>query len=236
MTALAKRLAELDWPALECELDADGYALTPRILVKSECESISALFDEEARFRKRIDMASHTYGEGEYRYFAYPLPRLVSELRERLYSRLAPLANAWQRRLRAGQSFPEQLEAFLRMCNSGGQTRPTPLLLRYGVGGYNRLHQDSYGPIAFPLQVAICLSEVGRDFTGGEFLLIEQRPRTQSRGEAITLEQGQLLIFPNSQRPILGKRGDVRVQTRHGVSRIRAGTRVALGIIFHDAQ
>jgi hypothetical protein len=193
------------------------------------------LFDDDGRFRSTVDMGPRRYGEGTYRYLARPLPEIVETLRRELYEKLVPLANDWWRRLRRPRSFPPTLDAFLALCGAAGQTRPTPLLLRYGPGGHNRLHQDRYGEIGFPLQAAICLTRPGADHEGGEFLLVEQRARQQSRGEAIALERGQLLIFAGGDRPVPGTRGDVRAQTRHGVSRVRRGRRICLGIIFHDA-
>jgi hypothetical protein len=233
--SLRRRLAELDWPALHASLDAQGYARTPPLLSAGECAALCALFDDARRFRKRIDMGSHHYGQGEYRYFAYPLPRLVAALRRELYPHLVPIANTWAERLGRAQRYPETLAAFLDTCHRHGQTRATPLLLRYARDGYNRLHQDRYGPVAFPLQVVSCLSRPGIDFAGGEFLLLESRPRTQSRGEAIALARGELLIFASLERPIAGRRGAVAAQMRHGLSTLRRGARTALGIIFHDA-
>ena len=233
--ALRDRLDALDWAALGASLDERGYALTPPVLSGRQCRELAALLGQPRRFRKRIDMAGHGYGEGEYRYFAYPLPRPVYELRRRLYPPLARIANRWAERLRRPERFPDSLREFLARCRAGGQRRPTPLLLDYAAGGYNRLHQDRYGPIWFPLQAACCLSRPGLDFEGGEFLLLEGRARQQSRGEALNPERGALLIFSGGDRPVAGARGDVRVSTRHGVSRVRGGRRTALGIVFHDA-
>ena len=191
---------------------------------------------ESARFRKQVDMGRYRYGEGEYKYFDNPLPDVVAEVRKHLYGHLAPVANRWATALRSGEAYPPDLDGFLAQCHESGQGKPTPLLLRYEPGGFNCLHQDVYGAIAFPLQVVIVLSRLASDFTGGEFLLVEQRPRAQSRGEAIALDQGQALIFPNRLRPVAGARGFHRVNVRHGVSTLRSGRRFSLGIIFHDAE
>jgi hypothetical protein len=233
---LAARIAALDWPALEAELDAEGWSLTPALLDAPECAALEALFDEPARFRKTIDMGRHAYGEGSYRYFAEPLPGPVAALRAALYARLVPLARRWSERLRRTDTWPDAFEDFRARCAAAGQTRPTPLLLRYSAGGYNRLHQDRYGEIAFPLQAVIGLDEPGRDYTGGEFLLVEQRARTQSRGIALPLPRGSALLFAAGDRPVPGRRGDVRASFRHGVSRVHSGRRTCLGIIFHDAR
>ena len=227
-------LTALDWAGLGAALDARGCATTAPILTPADCRALIALYDKPARFRSTIVMARHNFGSGEYRYFAYPLPRLVADLRRRFYRHLAPIANRWAVAL-VEPPFPTDLKAMLATCHARGQTRPTPLLLRYREGDYNCLHQDLYGEVAFPLQVAICLSRPGVDFTGGEFLLVEQRPRAQSRGEAIALEQGQAVIFANRHRPVAGKRGTFRTTMRHGVSRLRSGERTTLGLIFHDA-
>jgi uncharacterized protein len=233
--SIAKRIAGVDWTALSAGLDARGYATVTSLLTPRECAELSQLYDDEAHFRRRIVMAQHAYGVGEYQYFAYPLPPLVSELRRALYCHLAPLANAWAPHLAGNANYPGELEEFLDRCHVAGQARPTPLLLRYEAGGFNCLHQDLYGAIAFPLQVAALLSRPRDDFRGGEFLLVEQRPRAQSRGEIVPLEQGDAVIFANAYRPVAGKRGTYRVNLRHGVSRIIAGRRTTLGIIFHDA-
>jgi uncharacterized protein len=224
-------LADLDWPALEGSLDAQGFAKLPPILAAGECESIAALYKNDALFRSRIDMARFRFGVGEYKYFAAPLPAIVQTLREDLYGRLAPIASRWTK-----QSFPATLDGFLRKCHAAGQTRPTPLLLSYAAGGYNCLHQDIYGELAFPLQAVFVLSRLGVDYTGGEFLLVEQRPRAQSRGHAITVEQGAAVIFATRERPVTGTRGSYRVVMRHGVSTLTSGARMSLGIIFHDAK
>jgi hypothetical protein len=251
---IAERVAAVDWERAAVELDAVGHARIPALLRAEECSALAALWDDASRFRKRVDLAQHRFGEGgAYQYFAYPLPDLVAELRRALYGPLARIANAWRARLepsalapRAGGArdagrgsaarFPPTLEGFLARCRRQGQTRPTPLLLRYGAGGYNRLHQDLYGAVAFPLQATVLLSRPGRDFEGGEFLLLEQRPREQARAEAVSLEQGEAIVFPNHARPVQGRRGWQRVQVRHGIARVRSGDRATLGIIFHDAR
>jgi uncharacterized protein len=221
---------------LEPDLDAHGCAVMPRLLAPAECAAIAAMWNDEASFRSRVHMARHGFGRGEYRYFAYPVPDHVAQLRAKLYPPLARIANVWAERLGQAQRFPETHLEFLDRCHAAGQTRPTPLLLRYGPGDWNALHQDVYGEHVFPLQVAILLSEPGRDFTGGEFVLTEQRPRMQSRAEVVPLTQGDAVIFPVRERPVAGSRGDYRVQMRHGVSRLRSGERFTLGLIFHDAS
>ncbi len=232
----ASRVAALDWKRIESELDGRGYALTGRIFAPGECRDLIAMYPDRERFRSRIDMARLRYGDGEYKYFAYPLPEIVAELREAFYAHLAPIANRWARGLKSGADYPQTLSAFIEICREHGQDRPTPLMLKYQAQGYNCLHQDLYGEVAFPLQFTCALSVCGRDFTGGELLLVEQRPRAQSRGVAIAEESGCGVIFPNRYRPIQGARGHYRVNVRHGVSTITSGTRYALGIIFHDAK
>lgn len=234
--SLGARLDAIDWERSARELDARGYSRIPRLVSARECRQLLELWADEERFRKHIDMGRHRFGEGEYRYFARPLPELVETLRQRLYPPLAGIANGWLEALGEEQRHPRSLARFLAQCHEAGQTRPTPLLLRYERGGYNCLHQDLYGSIAFPLQVAVLLSQPGTDFEGGEFLLLEQRPRMQSRGEAIALERGEAIVFPTRQRPVTGKRGHYRAQIRHGVSSLHAGIRLTLGIIFHDAR
>jgi len=229
-------MTRLDWPALEAQLEARGYAQTRPMLTGAECAALSRLYADEACFRSRVVMERHRFGVGEYKYFARPLPSLVESLRSRLYPPLAAIANRWMEALRAPQRFPPSLPEFLAVCARAGQKQPTPLLLHYEAGGYNCLHQDLYGEVAFPLQVAVMLSRPGRDYTGGEFLLVEQRPRSQSAGEAIAAGRGEMLIFPNRLRPVRGARGFYRVNVRHGVSRVRSGRRLTLGIIFHDAK
>lgn len=233
---LAGRLAELDWAGIESALWERGYAATPPVLTRSDCDVLVALYPDDSRFRSRVDMARHRFGIGDYKYFAAPLPGLVRDLRKQLYPPLAGIANRWMDALAATERYPPTLEAFLEQCAARGQTKPTPLLLHYEAGGYNCLHQDLYGDVAFPLQVAAFLSRPGVDYTGGEFLLVEQRPRAQSVGEAIVPEQGALVVFTTSIRPVRGSRGFYRVTIRHGVSRIRSGRRYTLGIIFHDAR
>ena len=233
---LTARVDRLDWSALATELDDIGHAVTPPLLTAEECRRVAAWFDEPERFRSTVDMARHRFGEGRYRYFADPLPAEVAELRAAFYPRLAPVANRWAEQLGGDERWPLALTALRDLCAAAGQKRPTPLILRYDAGGYNCLHQDLYGDVWFPLQVVIGLDEPGADFTGGEVLLVEQRPRAQSRGEAITLQQGQAMVFPTRHRPALGARGYHRVQVRHGASRIRSGRRHALGLIFHDAR
>jgi hypothetical protein len=225
-----------DWSLVESSLDERGYAELPGVLTVDECRELSALYDEDARFRSRIEMARFRFGAGEYKYFGYPLPPLVQSLRTETYARLVPTANRWMERLRAPHRYPDSLDEFVQRCGKHGQTRPTPLLLRYQAGDYNCLHQDLYGELAFPLQVVLALSARGSDYTGGEFLLVEQRPRAQSRGEAITIEQGGAVVFANNERPVPSTRGYSRVVLRHGVSRVRSGHRMTLGIIFHDAK
>jgi hypothetical protein len=233
--SIAERIDRLAWDDLHVQLDRAGFARTPRVLTEDECAELVAVYDTDV-FRKRVDMGRHRYGEGEYKYFADPLPSLVAELRSSLYAHLAPAASRWAELLGTGESFPAELPGFLARCHDRGQVKPTPLLLRYEPGGYNCLHQDLYGALSFPLQVVFVLSRLGDDFTGGEFLLVEQRPRAQSRGEAIVVDQGEALIFPNRHRPVPGARGFLRMNVRHGVSTLRTGRRLSLGIIFHDAE
>lgn len=237
------RIGEADWKQVESDLDERGHAVIGGLLDPADCDAVTALYADDARFRSRVVMARHGYGRGEYKYFAYPLPDLIAGLRTTLYPRLAPIANRWHAALRnkltsdAGgdAAFPERHADFLARCHCAGQTRPTPLILKYEAGDYNCLHQDLYGEHVFPLQVALLLSEPGRDFTGGEFLLTEQRPRAQSRPIVLALRQGDAAIFAVNQRPVAGTRGSYRVALRHGVSRLYSGTRHTLGIIFHDA-
>jgi len=231
-----ERLARLDWAALEASLVERGYARTGTVLSRAECDSLVALYPDDRRFRKRIDMESHTFGRGDYAYFARPLPRLVQDLRTQLYRHLAPIANRWADELGRPADYPATLRAWLERCHAAGQQRPTPLVLRYEQNGYNRLHQDLYGDLYFPLQATAMLSRRDADYTGGELLFVEQRPRSQSRGEVVAAEQGELVLFPCSERPTQGKRGPLRLTTRHGVSTITRGHRFALGLIFHDAR
>lgn len=231
------RLRSFDWGAVARGLDTHGHARLPGLLDEDACSALRALYAEHSRFRSFVDLARHRYGDhGDYRYFARPLPRLVLALRTHLYARLAPIANRWQAALGRPDRFPRGLAPFLERCHASGQSRPTPLLLRYERDGYNCLHQDVYGATAFPLQVAVLLSEPGTDFTGGAFLLTEQRPRMQSRGEAIDLARGEGIVFPNRERPVEGARGAYAVRVRHGVSRVLSGERMTLGLIFHDAR
>ena len=225
----------IDWSALATDLDARGNALIPGLISAAECRSIAGLYGRDELFRSRVVMARHGYGRGEYKYFDYPLPDLVDRLRAALYPRLADIANRWSEAMRAGVRFPGQLDRFLERCHAAGQRRPTPLMLRYGPGDYNCLHQDLYGEHVFPLQLTILLSTPGRDFTGGEFVMTEQRPRMQSRPEVVPLRQGDAVVFAVRERPVAGARGIYRVNLRHGVSRVLTGRRQTLGIIFHDA-
>jgi hypothetical protein len=232
---LAARVGAADWQAAAGELDARGNAVLAKLLSVAECRAVAALWAAERRFRSRVVMARHGFGSGEYRYFDHPLPALVARLRTSLYPRLAPVANRWSEALGSDVRYPAAHQEFLARCHEAGQVRPTPLLLRYVAGDYNCLHQDLYGEHVFPLQVAILLSEPGRDFEGGEFVLTEQRPRMQSRPEVVPLRQGDAVVFATCHRPVAGTRGTYRVTLRHGVSRVRAGHRLTLGIIFHDA-
>ncbi len=226
----------LDWSALAAELDAHGHAILPELISPAECRSLAALYPEDDRFRSRIIMSRHGFGRGEYKYFSYPLPARVQEIRAGLYRPLAPIANQWNARLGKDMRYPPDLDTFLGQCHAAGQTRPTPLLLQYGPDDFNCLHQDLYGEWVFPLQLTVLLSSPGRDFTGGEFVLTEQRPRMQSRAEVVPLEQGDGVVFAVHHRPMRGSKGDYRVNLRHGVSRVRSGRRHTLGIIFHDAS
>ncbi|UQS18108.1 2OG-Fe(II) oxygenase [Pseudomonas sp. HS6] len=228
-------LDALDWVALEQQLDQDGCAIIRSLLRSQTCDRLSALYPQSEPFRSQVIMARHGFGRGEYRYLRYPLPPLVERLRSELYPRLVPLANRWHERMGLSQRFPPLHSEFLARCHAAGQLRPTPLLLQYGPQDYNCLHQDLYGEHVFPLQVAILLSEPGHDFSGGEFVLTEQRPRMQSRPLVMDLRKGDALIFAVNQRPVKGVRGDYRVTMRHGVSRLHSGKRHTLGIIFHDA-
>jgi uncharacterized protein len=230
------RVDAMDWPQLATDLDAQGCAVLKELLVPEECRAIASLYVDDQNFRSKIVMARHGFGRGEYKYFAYPLPALIAELRPALYTKLHEVANRWNETMGLDIRYPATHEAFLKRCHDAGQTRPTPLLLQYGEGDYNCLHQDLYGEHVFPIQVAILLSEPGRDFTGGEFVLTEQRPRMQSRPEVVPLRQGDAVAFAVHHRPVQGTRGPYRVNLRHGVSRVRSGHRHTLGIIFHDAK
>ena len=235
-TTLHQRLATLDWAGMAASLDAHGCATTPALLTSADCRALAATFGSDDIFRSRIVMARYGFGRGEYKYFAYPLPDLVRKLRIALYPHLADIANRWNAAMGVATRYPPGHDAFLERCHKAGQSKPTPLLLQYGSGDYNCLHQDLYGEHVFPLQVTVLLSAPGAGFTGGEFVLTEQRPRMQSRAEVVPLSQGEAVIFPVHHRPVQGTRGIYRVNMRHGVSRIRSGRRHTLGVIFHDAK
>jgi hypothetical protein len=229
------RLRVVDWGAIAGELDAYGCAMLDALLSPQECRALAGLYPHDALFRSRVVMGRHGFGRGEYKYFSYPLPDAVASLRDTIYPRLVPIANRWNAAMGSEVRYPDTHAAFLQRCHAAGQSRPTPLLLQYGAGDYNCLHQDLYGEHVFPLQVAVLLSEPGRDFSGGEFVLTEQRPRMQSRVDVLPWRQGDAVIFAVHQRPVPGTRGSYRVNLRHGVSRVRSGHRHTLGIIFHDA-
>jgi hypothetical protein len=229
------KISSFDWHTVAAQLDSAGCALLPGLVPPMACRALADLYLDDSRFRGRVVMSRHGFGRGEYKYFTYPLPALVAALRAELYPRLAPIANAWGARLGETRRYPSTLEAFLERCHAAGQVKPTPLLLQYGPEDYNCLHQDLYGEWVFPLQLTVLLSRPGADFTGGEFVLTEQRPRMQSRAEVVPLGQGDAVVFAVRHRPVRGTRGDYRVNLRHGVSRVRSGRRETLGIIFHDA-
>ena len=233
--AAVERVATVDWRGVASSLDERGYATTAALLTTEECRGLAALYDREEAFRSRVVMQRHGFGSGEYKYLRYPLPDVVEGLREAIYPRVAPIANRWHERLHEAGRFPAALGAYLNECHEAGQERSTPLILKYEAGDYNCLHQDLYGDLVFPLQLTVLLSAPEDDFTGGEFLLVEQRPRAQSKGEVVPLRQAEAVIFPVHHRPVEGTRGPYRVTMRHGVSRIRSGRRFTLGIIFHDA-
>lgn len=235
-TPVSDRIAAIDWKALVAQLEPNGFATTGVLLDENECAAVATLYEDDARFRSRVVMAQHNFGLGEYRYFSYPLPRIVQTLRQRFYPKLAEIANDWARALTEKDEFPSTLSEYLDRCHAAGQKRPTPLVLKYEAAGYNCLHQDLYGDLVFPFQLTVLLSSPKRDFEGGEFLLTEQRPRMQSRGTVVPLRQGEAVIFPVRYRPVAGKRGAYRVAVRHGVSTIRRGNRFTLGVIFHDAK
>jgi uncharacterized protein len=228
------RVRRYDWRQIDSDLGSYGAAVLEKLLTPKECQVIAGLYSEEEHFRSHIIMARHGFGKGEYRYFKYPLPKLIGDLRTALYSRLAPIANQWNERMGEETRYPAEHADFLKRCHDQGQLRPTPLLLQYVPGDYNCLHQDLYGELAFPIQVAVLLSEPGTDFTGGEFVLAEQRPRMQTRAEVVPLSQGDAIVFAVHHRPVQGTRGTYRVNLRHGVSRVRSGRRHTVGIIFHD--
>jgi hypothetical protein len=232
---IAVHVAGLDWQAITDELNAHGYAIVPGMLTAEECGAMAAQYAQPQLFRSRVVMSQHGFGSGEYQYFRYPLPSMISALRQSLYGPLAAIANRWHELMDMEAHFPPDHADFLARCHAAGQTRPTPLLLQYGAGDYNCLHQDLYGEHVFPLQAAVLLSQPGKDFEGGEFVLTEQRPRMQSRVEVVPLKRGDMVIFPVNHRPAQGARGVYRVAMRHGVSRLRAGSRHTLGLIFHDA-
>ena len=233
---IAARVDAIDWVQAASDLDAQGCAVLRGLLPADECRALAALYPDDGHFRSRVVMARHGFGRGEYKYFAYPLPPVIAELRPALYAQLRDLANRWNEAMGIDIRYPPSHDAFLKRCHAAGQTRPTPLLLQYEAGDYNCLHQDLYGEHVFPLQVAILLSEPGRDFTGGEFVLTEQRPRMQSRAEVVPLGQGDAVAFAVHHRPVQGTRGTHRVNLRHGVSRVRSGHRHTVGVIFHDAK
>jgi hypothetical protein len=233
---IAERVRELDWKRLAAELDASGNAVAERLLTPAECQALAGFYSAESSFRSRVIMSRHGFGRGEYKYFAYPLPEMVAELRAALYPYLVPVANGWNARMGVEITYPPHHAVYLARCRAAGQDRPTPLLLQYGPGDYNCLHQDLYGEHVFPLQVAVLLSQPGVDFTGGEFVMTEQRPRMQSRPEVVPLAQGDAVVFAVHHRPVQGARGVYRVNLRHGVSRVRSGHRHTLGVIFHDSK
>lgn len=235
-SGLRARIEGLDWPAAAADLDAYGCAVIKGVLSAEHCEALIKTYQDDGLFRSRVVMARHGFGRGEYKYFAYPLPDLVADLRSALYPRLAAIANRWNTAMDLPVRYPDKHQEFLQRCHDAGQQKPTPLLLRYTEGDFNCLHQDVYGEHVFPLQVAFLLSTPGRDFTGGEFVLTEQRPRMQSRVEVVPLGRGDGVVFAVTQRPVEGSRGFYRVALRHGVSRVRSGERYVLGVIFHDAK
>jgi len=234
--AISERLAGLDWPVIRESLWEHGYALTPPILTQQECAALTKMYNSDPAFRSHIIMSRYRFGRGDYKYFGYPLPPIVQQLREHSYPYLAPLANEWNKALGVADVFPERHSAFLATCKKNGQTRATPLLLHYEAGDFNCLHQDLYGTVAFPLQLTCFLSQPGVDYEGGEFVLVEQQPRAQSKAEVISAAQGQILIFATRYRPVKGSRGYYRTNLRHGVSTVKRGVRFTLGVIYHDSQ
>ncbi len=236
MHSIEERIDEYDWNAITAEVHAQGCAVLSKLLTASECRDLAALYAHDENFRSHVHMARHGFGKGEYKYFKYPLPDVIGELRTALYARIAPIANAWNERMKLDVRYPSKHAEYLKICHVAGQLRPTPLLLQYCEGDFNCLHQDLYGELAFPLQATMLLSEPGKDFIGGEFALTEQRPRMQSRVEVVPLQQGDAVVFAVHNRPVQGSKGTYRVNLRHGVSRLRSGHRHTLGIIFHDAK
>jgi uncharacterized protein len=235
--AVRRRVEAWDWNAIAEALDQDGYAVTPTaVLSGAQCRWLRGRFGDDAAFRSTIDMARYRFGEGCYRYYDYPLPPLVAELRDAAYPPLAAVANTWASRLDEAPSYPPRLQQLVDVCRAAGQSKPTPLILRYERGGYNNLHQDLYGDVAFPLQLTVALTEPGTDFTGGENLFVEQRPRAQSRGTSVTVPLGRAVIFPTRYRPVAGTRGHYRAAMRHGISTVTSGVRFTLGVIFHEAR
>jgi hypothetical protein len=232
----ADKIEQHDWSRIADDLSAAGSAVIDGVLSSKECRGLAALYPDDSRFRSRVIMGRHGFGKGEYKYFSYPLPETIAELRTAHYARLVPIANRWNERMGIDARYPAKHKDFVSLCHKAGQQRPTPLLLQYDPGDYNCLHQDLYGELAFPLQVTILLSEPGRDFTGGEFVITEQRPRMQSRADVVPLRQGDAVIFAVHHRPVDGTRGVYRVNLRHGVSRLRSGRRHTVGVIFHDAK
>jgi hypothetical protein len=229
------RIGAIDWLSISADLDAQGWSIMPNLLSPAEANSIAGMYGRDDGFRSRVVMASHGFGRGEYRYFSYPLPDLIQSLRTSAYPHLAPIANRWQARMGKAVRFPDDHASFLDRCHQAGQTRPTPLLLQYGPGDYNCLHRDLYGEHVFPLQIAILLDQPGEDFTGGEFVMTEQRPRMQTRPMVLPLRKGDAAVFAVANRPMQGVRGDYQVKLNHGVSKLAAGRRHTLGVIFHDA-
>lgn len=236
MASPGERVAQIDWARMSSELATDGVAVVEKLLFPEECRRLAALYADSQRFRSRVVMARYAFGKGEYQYFSYPLPEIVSELRTALYRHLAPIANHWNERMKIAVRYPTEHAEFLEKCHDAGQKRPTPLLLKYDEGDYCCMHQDLYGELMFPMQVVFLLSEPDRDFTGGEFLLVEQNPRGLPRAHVVPLKQGDAVAFAVNHRPVKGARGSYRVNLRHGVSRLRSGHRDTLGIIFHDAK
>jgi hypothetical protein len=235
--SVAARIEALDWAAAEQSLSERGYAVTNSILSEEECAALVALYNEASRFRSHVIMERYRFGIGDYKYFAHSLPEMVTEIRQKAYPRLAEVANQWAEKLgEKAEKYPREHDAFLKTCHQAAQTKPTPLMLHYEAGGYNCLHQDLYGEVSFPLQMVLLLGQRGRDWEGGEFILVEQQPRAQSKPEVVVADEGQAIIFTTRYRPVKGSRGYYRVNLRHGVSRVHRGTRFTLGIIFHDAK